>query len=114
MGIKVIRDFQQGDDVVIRLEFEGGINLTGNIFNITLASNLNSTPEYDVNFTANTNAHPDDVIVGGIINLVVDTTALTANNYLYSISRTDSSGYVTTLARSGLNSVDMVECKKKI
>ena len=114
MGLKVIRDFQQGDDVVIRLEFDGALNLAGNTFNITLTSNLNTTPEYDVNFVANTNAHPDDVIASGIINLVMDTSALLPNNYLYSITKTDSDGYVTTLARSGLNSVDMVECKKKL
>ena len=114
MGIKAIRDFQRGDDIVIRLEFDGALNLAGNTFNITLSSSLNGTPEYDTNFTANTNGHTDDEIGSGIINLVMDTSTIPPNNYLYSISRTDSDGYVTTLARSGLNGVDIVECKKAL
>jgi hypothetical protein len=114
MGIKVIRDFQHGDHVVVRLEFAGPINLAGNTFNITLASNLNNTPEYDVTYVANTNGHADDNLVGGIINLVIDTANLTPNNYLYSITRTDPDDYQTTLARSGLHSVDMVESKKRL
>jgi hypothetical protein len=114
MGIKVIRDFQHGDHVVVRLEFAGPINLAGNTFNITLASNLNNTAEYDVTYVANTNAHPDDDLAGGIINLVIDTTNLVPNNYLYSITRFDSDNYKSTLARSGLHSVDMVESKKSL
>ena len=114
MGIKVIKDFQQKDTVVVRLEFDGPINLTGNTFNITLASSLNAVPEYDTNFVANSNLHPDDNLVGGIINLAVNTVSLLPGNYLYSITRTSSTGQITTIARSGLNSVDTVECKKQL
>lgn len=115
MGIKVIRDFQQGDFVVVRLEFDGPINITGNVFTITLTSNINNTsPEFTEVYDADTNNHPDDNLPGGIVNLVMNTTDLTPNNYLYSITRLDTDNAVSTLARSGLHSVDMVECKKKI
>jgi hypothetical protein len=113
MGIKVIRDFQEKDTVVIRLEFEGLINLTGNSFNITLSSNLNNTPQYDVTFAANSNGHPDDNLAGGIINLSMNTASIPPGTYMYSITRIVS-GAITTIARSGLNSVDTVECKKQL
>lgn len=115
MGIKVIRDFQQDDDVVIRLEFEGAIDLTDNSFTVKFSSNLNSAAEYEHTFDADTNNHPNDDITAGVINLVVHTeNLLTPNNYLYSITRVDSGGYASTIARTGLNSVDSVECKKKL
>jgi len=114
MGIKVIKDFQQGDDVVIRLQFEGAISLTDNFFNVTLTKDPKNGTEYDVGYSANTNGHPNDNIVNGIINLVVPTSGITSGIYLYSITRTDADGYLTTIARSGLNSVETVECKKKL
>jgi len=114
MGLKVIKDFQEKDTVVIRLEFEGPINISGNSFNITLTSNLNSTPQYDVTFIANTNEHPDDDLVNGIINLLMNTSNLSPGTYMYSITRIDPEGHITTIARSGLNSIDTVECKKQL
>ena len=113
MGIKVLKDFQKGDAIVVRLEFEGSNNLTNNTFNITLSASLNATPAYDQNFTANTNLHADDDLVNGIINLTMRTTNIPPGNYLYSIIRTVA-GDITTIARSGLNSVDTVECKKQL
>lgn len=114
MAIKVIKDFQQGDTVIVRLEFAGAINLTGNLFNITMSKDGKGTAEYNVDYSADSNNHPDDNVPSGIINLPVDTTGLSAGSYMYSITRTDSDGFVTTIARSGLNSVDTVECKKKL
>lgn len=113
MGLKVIKDFQEKDTVVIRLEFEGPINISGNSFNITLTSNLNSTPQYDVTFAADSNGHPDDDLTGGIINLAINTASIPPGTYMYSITRIVS-GVITTIARSGLNSVDTVECKKQL
>jgi hypothetical protein len=113
MGIKVLKDFQKGDSVVVRLEFDGPINLTGNTFNITLTASLTATPAYDTNFSANSNLHADDNLVGGIINLVMNTTTIPVGVYLYSITRT-ASGAITTIARTGLNSVDSVECKQQL
>ncbi len=46
MAIKVIKDFQQGDTVIVRLEFAGAINLTGNLFNITMSKDGKGTAEY--------------------------------------------------------------------
>ena len=114
MALKVIKDFQQGDSVVIRLEFDGPINLTGNSFSLKLASNIDATPIYSQTFVANTNAHVDDDLVNGIINLVVATSSITEGVYMYSLTRTDTTGYVTTIARTGLNGVLSVECKKQL
>lgn len=114
MAIKVIKDFQQGDTVIVRLEFEGAINLTGNLFNITLSKDGKGTPEYNMDYSADSNDHPDDNISSGVINLAIDTIGLVAGTYMYSISRVDTNGYTTTIARTGLNSVDTVDCKKKL
>jgi hypothetical protein len=115
MGIKVIKDFQEDDQITLKLEYEDCRDISDRKFVISFVKNIKEAPLLNTEYTASTNNHPNDTLETGKINLVIDTSVLDPGIYYYSVvSMSAFSGEeVSTIARSGLNGVDTVECKRK-
>ena len=117
MGMKIIKDFQEGDMVTIRLEYADCRDISDRKFIVSFTKSLkDTTPILNQVFLANSNNHPEDSLVNGKINLNVNTSGLEAGIYFYSIisaMNISTPTEVVTIARSGMNGVDSVEVKKK-
>jgi hypothetical protein len=114
MGIKVIKDFQENDSITLKLEYEDCRDITDRKFVVSFTKNFKEAPLLNAVFIAETNNHINDELNQGKINLVINTNVLEPAIYYYSVvsMAAINDSEISTIARSGLNGVDTVECKR--